>query len=121
VKMLVDSVLADRHGKFLPALSYVARAGGVPIGFIISTMLTDGAILILDLGVDRHSRKKGVGGALMDRLVGDAFRDGHGEIVLAVTSNNYDAIRLYERKGFKVNGYFKQHVLSKVHPANPQP
>jgi len=31
-----------------------------------------------------------------------------------VTSNNYDAIRLYERKGFKVNGYFRQHVLSKM-------
>ncbi|HTY91690.1 MAG TPA: GNAT family N-acetyltransferase [Methanocella sp.] len=119
VRALMDSVVADRHGRFLRRLSFVASSGGRLVGFIVSTMLSDGSILILDLGVDGGYRKKGIGGALLDRLIGDAYREGHGEIVLAVTSNNYDAIRLYERKGFKVNGYFRQHVLSKVYPANP--
>lgn len=114
VRALMDSVMAGKHGRFLRGLSYVAWAGGRPVGFIISTMLSDGSILILDLGVDRGHRKRGIGGALLDRLSGDAYREGHGLIVLAVTSNNYDAIRLYERKGFKVNGYFRQHVLSKI-------
>ena len=117
VRALMDSIIADRHGLFMRNLSYVATVSGRPAGFIISTLLTDGSILILDVGVDRPYRKKGIGGALLDRLIGDAFRDGHSEVVLAVTSNNYDAIRLYERKGFKVNGYFRQHVLSKIVPA----
>lgn len=119
VRALMESVAADRHGRFLRGLSYVAASGGSLVGFIVSTMLTDGSILVLDLGVASGHRKKGIGGALLDRLIGDAYRAGHGEIVLAVTSNNYDAIRLYERKGFKVNGYFRQHVLSKVYPATP--
>jgi ribosomal protein S18 acetylase RimI-like enzyme len=119
VRALMDSVMLDRHGKFLRELSYIASAGGMFVGFLLSTMLSDGSILILDLGVDRDHRKKGIGGALLDRLIGDAHGAGYGQIVLAVTSSNYDAIRLYERKGFKVNGYFRQHVLSKISPATP--
>ncbi len=113
-RALMDSVLNDRHGKFLRELSYVACADGRPIGFLISTLLPEGSILILDISVDRDHRRRGVGGALLDRLVGDAYAGGYGQIVLAVTAGNDDAIRLYERKGFKVNGYFRQHVLSKI-------
>lgn len=113
VKDLMDSVQQGKHGRFLKELSYVAVAGRV-IGFLISTLLSDGSILILDIGVDRGYRRRGIGGAMLDRLIGDSYAGGHGLIVLAVTSSNYDAIRLYERKGFKVNGYFRQYVLSKI-------
>jgi len=113
VKNLMDSVLRGRHGRFLRELSYVAVADRV-IGFLLSTLLSDGSVLILDVGVDRDYRRRGVGGAMIDRLIGDSYAGGLGLIVLAVTSNNYDAIRLYERKGFKVNGYFRQYVLSKI-------
>jgi GNAT superfamily N-acetyltransferase len=113
VKDLMDSVMRGRHGHFLKELSFVAVADRV-IGFLISTLLSDGSILILDVGVDRDYRRRGVGGAMLDRLIGDSYAGGRGLIVLAVTSNNYDAIRLYERKGFKVNGYFRQYVLSKI-------
>lgn len=112
-KTLMESVMRNRHGHFLRELSYIAVADGT-IGFLISTLLSDGSILILDVGVDRNYRRMGVGGALLDRLIGDSYARGYALIVLAVTSNNYDAIRLYERKGFKVNGYFRQYVLSKI-------
>ncbi len=113
VEKLMDSVLHDKHGRFLRELSYVAVADR-PVGFLISTLLSDGSVLILDIGVDRGYRRRGIGGALLDRLIGDSFMRGYGLIVLAVTSGNHDAIRLYERKGFRVNGHFRQHVLSKV-------
>lgn len=114
VSMLMDSILQGRHGKLLRELSYVATAGGKPVGFLISTLLSDGSILVLDIGVDPGYRHRGIGGAMLDRLIGDSYASDHGLIVLAVTSSNHDAIRLYERKGFSVNGHFRQHVLSKV-------
>ncbi|HTX44317.1 MAG TPA: GNAT family N-acetyltransferase, partial [Methanocella sp.] len=113
VRGLMDSVLSGKHGRFLRELSYVARADHV-VGFLLSTLLSDGSILVLDVGVDKDFRRRGVGGAMLDRLIGDSYRNGYGLIVLAVTSSNYDAIRLYERKGFRVNGYFRQYVLSKL-------
>ncbi|MDI6896448.1 GNAT family N-acetyltransferase [Methanocella conradii] len=110
---LVESVMRDEHGKFMRSLSYVAVVGRV-IGFLISTMVSDGSILILDTGVERGHRRKGVGGAMLDRLIGDAYAAGYGRIILAVTSNNYDAIRLYRRKGFRVSGHYKHYVISKI-------
>ncbi len=114
VRALLSSVMRDAHGQFMRELSYLAFADGRLIGFLISTRLSDGSILILDIGVDQGYRRRGVGGAMLDRLTGDSYKKGHGLIVLAVTSTNYEAIRLYERKGFKTNGHFRQHVLSKV-------
>jgi ribosomal protein S18 acetylase RimI-like enzyme len=114
VRKLMDSVMHDRHGTFLKELTCVAMADGRLIGFLLCTMLNDGSVLILDIGVHHDHRKKGVASAMLDRLINGAYDRGYGQIVLAVTSKNYDAIRLYERKGFKVNGYFRQHVLSIV-------
>jgi GNAT superfamily N-acetyltransferase len=113
-RMLMESILQDRHGKFLRELSYVATSGEMPVGFLISTLLPDGSVLILDIGVDPGCRRLGIGGAMLDRLIGDSYASGYGLIVLAVTSNNYEAIRLYRRKGFSVNGHFMQYVLSRT-------
>jgi len=114
VRTLMDSIMHDRHGTFLKELTCVAMADRRLIGFLLCTMLNDGSVLILDIGVHHDYRKMGVGSAMLDRLINGAYDRGYGQIVLAVTTKNYDAIRLYERKGFKVNGYFRQYVLSKV-------
>jgi ribosomal protein S18 acetylase RimI-like enzyme len=113
-KMLMESVLNDRHGKLLRELSYVSHDGKDIIGFLLSTLLADGSVLILNIAVDERYRKRGIGGVMIDRLVSDSYRSGYRQILLAVTSTNYDAIRLYEHKGFKVNGHFRQFVLSKL-------
>jgi|GEM_PF-6240480 len=113
-RMLMDSVLNDRHGQLLRDLCCVARSGDHTIGFLLSTMLPDGSVLVLNIAVERGHRRMGVGGAMLDRLSEDSYLKGYRQILLAVTSNNYEAIRLYERKGFKVNGFFRQYVLSKI-------
>ncbi len=111
---LVDSVMRGEHGRFMGGLSYVAVAGGRVIGFLISTMVSDGSILILNIGVEPWHRRMGVGGAMLDMLIGDAYNEGHGQIILAVTSNNYDAIRLYLRKGFRVSSRYRHYVMSRI-------
>lgn len=117
-RMLMDSVLKDRHGKLLRELSYVSLDGDNIIGFLLSTMLADGSALILNIAVDHMYRERGIGGAMIDRLIGDSYHKGYRQILLAVTSTNYNAIRLYERKGFRVNGYFRQYVLSRLNDSN---
>jgi GNAT superfamily N-acetyltransferase len=114
-RMLMDSVLNDRHGKLLRELSYVSCDGERIIGFLLATLLADRSVLILNIAVDDKYRGRGLGGALIDRLISDSYDQGYYQVLLAVTSTNYDAIRLYERKGFRVNGYFRQYVLSKLH------
>ncbi len=113
-RMLMDSVLKDRHGKLLRDLSCVAKENEKTVGFLLSTLLPDGSVLILNIAVIKENRNMGVGGAMLDRLIGDSYLRGYSQIMLAVTANNNDAIRLYERKGFKVNGYFRQYVMSRV-------
>jgi ribosomal protein S18 acetylase RimI-like enzyme len=111
--MLLRSVIEDKHGKFLPELSLVAKADDKIVGFLISTLLLDGSVLVLDIAVDGDHRKKGIGSAMMRRTVSESFAKGRSQVVLAVTSVNAEAIRLYERLGFKKNMAFRQYVLSR--------
>ena len=112
-RQLMHSVRRDKHGKFLPELSLVAKVNGRVTGFLISTMLPDGAVLVLDIAVDREYRRKGIGSAIMRWLLSESTAKGKDQVVLAVTSLNKDAVRLYESLGFKKNMTFKQYVLSR--------
>jgi ribosomal protein S18 acetylase RimI-like enzyme len=109
---LIRSVMMDKHGKFLRELSLVAKADGKTVGFLISTLLLDGSVLVLDIAVDRKYRKKGIGSAMMRWLVSECAIKNKDQVVLAVTEQNRDAIRLYEHLGFKKNMAFRQYVLS---------
>lgn len=110
---LLRSVIVDRHGKFLPELSLVAKADDKIVGFLISTLLLDGSVLVLDIAVDGDYRRKGIGSAMMRQLIRESFAKCRNQVVLAVTSVNEEAIRLYERLGFKKNMAFRQYVLSR--------
>lgn len=109
---LIKSVMIDKHGEFLRELSLIAKADEKTVGFLISTLLLDGSVLVLDIAVHRDYRRKGIGSAMMRRLVGECAAKNRDQIALAVTEQNRDAIRLYEHLGFKKNMDFQQYVLS---------
>ena len=110
---LIKSVMMDKHGEFLRELSLIAKADEKTVGFLISTLL---------LGRERAAcstspstatyRRRGIGSAMMRRLVGECAAKNRDQIALAVTEQNRDAIRLYEHLGFKKNMDFQQYVLS---------
>ena len=110
---LVQSMMMDMHGKFLRELSLIAKADGKIVGFLITTLLLDGSVLVLDIAVDSEYRRRGIGSAMMRWLVSECAAKGRDQIVLAVTEQNLDAIRLYEHLGFKKNMSFRQYVLSR--------
>lgn len=58
-------------------------------------------ILLMDgIVVDQQMRGKGIGAALLDRVIDFATTQGYGSVRLDVVDSNPRARQLYERKGF---------------------
>ena len=53
------------------------------------------------IGVDAERRRGGIGTMLLTDLLDDARRRGCAQVDLEVRDGNDDAIRLYERHGFR--------------------
>lgn len=78
---------------------------GDATGFVLVTLRPspyyDGPVAVVDeLYVVPARRGQGTGTALMDRLVGDLRGRACGEIQINVDSDDRDAIRFYEARGF---------------------
>ena len=57
---------------------------------------------IVRMSVRSDVRRKGVGGAVLNELVGHARRLGYRQVVLETTSSWVDAVAFYQRHGFAV-------------------
>jgi GNAT superfamily N-acetyltransferase len=86
----------------------IAEQGGAPVGAawyrlwtpeIHSYGFIDAATPEIAIGVAPSHRSQGVGGRLVDALVGEARRAGHPALSLSVNPGNF-ARRLYESRGF---------------------
>lgn len=110
-RTMLLSILQDRHGLFLPELSLVAQAGGKTVGFLLSSLIHDGSVLILDIAVEAGQRRRGIGRKLLENLLSKAALHGRRQVVLAVTMDNTPAIELYKKMGFREVSTFDQYVL----------
>jgi ribosomal protein S18 acetylase RimI-like enzyme len=52
--------------------------------------------------IDALRRHEGIGSALLDAVVTAAKESGAGRVVLTTTNDNVDAIRFYQRRGFRL-------------------
>ena len=59
--------------------------------------------------VERESRGQGVGGALLARLEVLAANQGYHKLVLAMLPSNDAGITLYQRRGFREVGTYREH------------
>ncbi|WP_380877122.1 ribosomal-protein-alanine acetyltransferase [Sphingomonas sp. DBB INV C78] len=81
----------------------LAAADGKPAGFALCRAILDEAELLL-IGVAPRFRRRGIGQALLDRVIETAgSRDVH-HLHLEVRQGN-DAIALYHRNGFRQVGH----------------
>lgn len=111
-RTLLLSIMQDRHGMFLPELSLVATVDdNKVVGFLLSSLIVDGSVLILDIAVDSQHRGNGIGGKMLESLISKSAMIGRRQIVLAVTLDNDQAIGLYRKMGFKQASIFDQYVL----------
>ncbi len=79
-----------------------------PAGFLIWRALGPEAEL-LTIGVAPDARRRGVGGALMEKMLADAADAGCGRLHLEVAENNFAARPFYECFAFKVTGLRKRY------------
>jgi len=75
---------------------------GSVVGFSLSRSVADEAELLL-LGVMPSHRRRGIGGALLERFIESARQGGAGRIHLEVREGN-PAIAMYQSAGFKQVG-----------------
>ncbi len=82
----------------------VAVENDAILGFQVSTFFFDGAHLAR-LAVHPDVQGRGIGGALLGDLLSRYIGRGINMMTVNTQASNYQSRRLYERFGFKTNGY----------------
>lgn len=96
--------LAKLPGYFAPVEGgslLVAYAGGEPAGCVAMRDLGGGVCEMKRMYIADAFRGQGLGRILADRIIADAKAAGHERMRLETSIAQPDAIRLYERSGFK--------------------
>ena len=83
----------------LPGLA--ARRDGVLVGIVTFERASPRAELAA-LAVRHDQRNRGIGAALVEAAAAAARRTGAHELWLVTTNDNLDALRLYQRHGFRL-------------------
>ena len=78
-------------------------AKGTLVGYLIISRYVD-AWHVMNVAVAPEHRRKGIASALLQRLFELTAEDGRRGYTLEVRISNTDAIRLYERLGFRRRG-----------------
>ena len=92
------SVLGLPHMRFL-----VAEAGDELLGYVVAMVVADEGE-VADLAVAPASRRRGIGGLLLDRVAEDVAQRGTRSLYLEVRESNTGARALYESRGFVAVG-----------------
>jgi len=107
----LQNIIDHHYGEFSRDLSSVALNDGEPVGFLLTSVMPGGAILIVELTVDHHFRGRGIASYMVHDLItgNDVARR---PIELTVTLSTREAARLYERSGFQVKAMVTYHILT---------
>ncbi len=86
--------------------TFVAVIDGADVGMVrgVESERSDAAAYLISMWVAPEARRRGVGGALIDAVVGWARGLGKAELLLHARDYNSGAIALYEREGFRATG-----------------
>ena len=91
--------------------SLVAEVNGEVVGFAIAAKEVGKKLHLLNFAVHPKYRRMGIGSALLRSLEKLAKKKGVKEIYLEVEEDNFAAISLYEKMGFK-----KKKIIKKYYP-----
>lgn len=97
------------EGSFRRALSdphcfvLTARQGSRIVGYLVA-FLSGAELLVANLAVDEEHRRRGIGSRLLEEGFRRAVRQGAQYAVLDVRKSNRVAIRLYQKRGFRILG-----------------
>ncbi len=112
----IADIVSSSLGEYYPKSLYLEKSRDWGDGFIVG--VEDGRVVAMLLGViqgrfetrilmfavDRQYRKKGIGHELMNRFIELSVEKGVKRISLEVRRSNLEAIRFYEKFGFRNTG-----------------
>ena len=95
--------LAGLPGKYAPPKGslLIAYHDGTPAGCVALHDLGHGACEMKRMFIPTELRGLGIGRALADRIIADARKAGYRRMRLDTSRRQNEAIRLYERSGFR--------------------
>lgn len=112
---VLDMVLTGQYGIFLPFQSRILLRDGNLEGFCLVVMVSEQKTNIPLIAVRKDSRNKGLGRLLLKSVIGGFVKLINErkvpvrEINATVDTDNYPAIKMYRRLGFKEE-YFYAHA-----------
>jgi len=80
------------------AVFFVAENNGKIIGFV--DLRLGGSVLVRGLAVEPRWRGKGVGSALLEKVIGFARKEGRSAVWIKVQPGNLEAVKIYQKAGF---------------------
>ncbi len=95
-------------------LNLIADLGDQPVGMVSATAAADREVELISMWVAPAGRGRAVGDALIQGVVSWARGQLADRVILAVREGNQHAISLYERNGFRDDGWASA-------PADPFP
>ena len=114
---IINKVVDNIYGDFLPEVTSVLLYNDLPVGFAFSNV-TGGRIANVPLvAIDRNHRGKGLSEHLLNRSVKtivDWTKLGKkifSEVNVTTETNNYKALKLYRRIGFREDFCYPQAYL----------
>jgi len=117
LKLDRDAQIASFRRQWQVSEVRVILGDGAAIGWLQSTT-HDGALFLGQLFVDAPFQRRGIGTAVMHRLIGEAT-SCHQAMTLAVVKTN-PAKRLYERLGFHITHEDDRKFYMRREPAAPR-
>ncbi|HUG44023.1 MAG TPA: GNAT family N-acetyltransferase [Acidobacteriota bacterium] len=100
-------------GRFRPDLTELAFRGREDaVGLMMAAEISKGTLMIPQLSIIRTCQSKGLGKALLSRLLASAC-GAFDRIALSVTESNQQAFRLYSSFGFLPRREFEAYVWSR--------
>lgn len=96
------SLRVARRGELIDALAHPALVAWADDDIVgLATYVVDGDACEL-LTLHARDRFAGVGTALVEAVIAEARSAGCGRLWLVTTNDNVDALRFYQRRGFKL-------------------
>jgi len=102
---------SEFSGKLSTILVSRSNPDGKADGFIVFRTIDDMAE-INNIAVRINRRRSGIAAGLISSLIDISVKNGVSVIFLEVRSENYSAIKLYERSGFELSGKRKDYYNS---------
>ena len=115
---IINKIVDDIYGDFLPDVTSVLLYNDVPVGFVFANITGNKIANIPLVGIDKKHRGHGFSEQMLNRsikMIVDWTKIGtknFSEVNVTTETNNYKALKLYRKVGFREDYCYPQAYLT---------